>query len=86
MTTKIINKQPKPTKRPMMRELFHGKVEPPHCSARRRETMAGIKNAAPMRSSSLRRVRRVWPEGLDWRGMERKWEMTAMENAPIGRL
>jgi hypothetical protein len=30
--------------------------------------------------------RRDWPEALDWRGMLRKIIITAIENAPIGRL
>src|SRR6516164_4500695 len=86
VAVKIMVRQAKPTKRPIIRELCQGYVEPPHCNARRRQTTAGMRTEAPRRSSSRMQERRDWPEALDWRGMLRKIIITAIENAPIGRL
>ena len=83
---KRIIRHPKPTKRPMIRELFQAYVDPPHWNPRSRQMMAGTRIDVPMRSSSRIRFRKDLCELLDLRGILRTKAITKMEIAPIGRL
>ena len=70
----------------MIFELFHEYVAPPHWRARRRQTTAGTRIEAPIRSS----LRILWPieslSGLFSRWICKKRVITKIDRAPIGRL
>lgn len=54
----------KPTNRPMILELCHAYLVPPHCSASNRQTIVGMRIDAPIRSSFLILCTRVRLSGL----------------------
>ena len=83
---KIQVRRAKPMNRPMIFELFHEYVEPPHGRARSKQTTAGTRIEAPIRSS----FRILWGivklSGLFSLWMCKKRTMTRIERAPIGKL
>ena len=83
---KAINRTGKMTKRAMIRPLFQAYVEPPHCSARRREIKAGRKQIVPRGSSWSIFSRVDFPAAAMVKSWRRTRRMIATVTAPMGRL
>lgn len=77
---------PKPTKRPIMRELFQAYWEPPHWRASRRQMTVGMRIRVPMMSSWRILCNTVWFLGLFSRLICKMNKTSAMTTPPMGRL
>lgn len=84
--TKIRARTPKTTNSAMMRPLLHGYLLPPHCSARRRQTIMGRKKTVPRRSNCSRRAFQPTDKALAFFVGWKKKMMNAPVTPPNGRL
>lgn len=57
--TKARSRAPKRTSSRMTRQLFQVYVDPPHCKARRRQTILGTKKKVPKGSSRVKCCQKV---------------------------
>jgi hypothetical protein len=84
-TMKMMINIAKPSKHPHTLEFFHGYVDPPHCSAKSKQTIEQMRKSAPSRSISKIFCFKVNPEDLRLGGLKKR-KTTAIAIAPNGRL